>query len=82
MEEWKADARYSWGGYPLGPVANTLADRQFLWNDGLRAQSNWSDFLPQTLMHHGDQVPAECAFKEAGCLSPPLAVCRQTLPRS
>ena len=77
MDEWKADAKYSWGGYPLGPVANTLQDRQFLWNDGTRSQSNWSDFNPQQLLRENLQIPANCAFRPMGCLTPPLSVCRQ-----
>jgi hypothetical protein len=82
MDEWTSNKRYSWGGYPLGPVANSLQDRQFLWNDGVRSQSNWNDFLPQQPFANAQmQVPSECAFKPLGCLVPPLATCREPSPK-
>lgn len=82
MDDWTPDSTYQWGGYPLGPVANTLSARGFLWNRGIRAESNWSDFNPQVTTREALQLPAACSFAPAGCLVPPLAQCRESSPRS
>ena len=41
METWAADARYTWGAFPLGPVSNSLEEQDFLWDRAVRSPSNF-----------------------------------------
>jgi hypothetical protein len=85
MQDWRPDARYSWGGYPLGPVVGgvpgALADRQFLWNSGQRAELT-EEALPNNppIFVGGPgqrlQLPADCSFRDKECHVPPLQTCR------
>ena len=78
MDNWLPSAQYTWGAFPLGPVANSVSDQNFLWERGNLALSNF-DLMdprePQSL----PVVPAECLPLQGGCMVPPLAVCRQNL---
>jgi len=83
MQDWRPDARYSWGSYPLGPVvgaqAGALADRQFLWNAGQRVEMT-EEPLPSPVFVDAAgqhlQIPAGCTFRDGGCHVPPLQRCR------
>jgi len=78
MDNWTPSARYSWGALPLGPVANSPLDQNFLWERGIRAESN-VDFVEPNEAKTLPVVPAGCLPLRGGCLVPPLAVCRKDL---
>lgn len=93
MEQWAPDARYSWGAFPLGPVANSVAAQDFLWERGQRSGSNYPlDGAPATDspgslgglldgdFHRGlPLVPQACLPLKGGCFAPPLSRCRASI---
>lgn len=79
MDNWLPSARYSWGAFPLGPVANSVGDQNFLWERGDRAPSNFDFMHPRESMQASSVVPTQCLPLKGGCMVPPLAACRQDL---
>jgi hypothetical protein len=93
MDAWVPAGRYTWGAYPVGPVANNIADQGFLWGSGQRMQSNY-DLMDTTRTAGIDVpltsfaqefrqtlpvVPQGCMPLKGGCKVPPLAECRSDL---
>ena len=93
MDTWVPSGQYSWGAFPLGPVANNLADQGFLWESGNRAPANYS-LIDNTRTTGVDRplsgfsqefqqilpvVPQGCMPLKGGCMVPPLAECRSDL---
>jgi hypothetical protein len=89
MEPWVPDARYSWGAFPLGPVANSVGAQDFLWERGQRSGSNYpldepgAGSLGGALdrdFHRGlPLVPQACLPLQGGCFAPPLSRCRSSI---
>ena len=93
MDAWVPSGRYSWGAYPLGPVANNVLDQGFLWESGNRAPANYSlmEFAQKTGVNRPlssfsqefqqslPVVPQGCMPLKGGCMVPPLAECRSDL---
>lgn len=93
MDPWLPSKQYSWGAFPVGPVANNVADQNFLWQSN-PAPSNYAlqsfsqqDVAPRPLASVAVSamqppftvVPAKCLPLQGGCLTPPLAKCRSQL---
>jgi len=94
MDTWVPSGRYTWGAFPLGPVANNVTDQDFLWESGNRAPANYSlmnlapmsggvdsplSSLSQEFRQTLPVVPQGCMPLKGGCMVPPLAECRSSL---
>ena len=78
MDNWLPSAQHTWGAFPLGPVANSVGEQNFLWERGDRAQSNF-DLMDPRESCSLPVVPVECLPLKGGCMVPPLATCRKDI---